>query len=269
MSNAICRIAEENSESIYKRLISYVEVVYATAKEFGISLLFAIPAALFASTSGGTALVITSVIVMIFFNAFIRSAHRYYQYLECLHGPSTVRYFLGQAEYILCPLAFSIVAYFTGGILFHEAGHAFAVLTVLKNPDISIALDPFLGGVISYNIQEFTQFGAMLGRNGSLIWIAIAGPGISVAISTAALLLAWKYKNNLDPKKQERVRYLKAIAFVNLLKHFLYAISGLSAPKSDLGHDFVMLWVKGGMHPMLLASLIALPLLILLLTLRK
>jgi hypothetical protein len=243
------------------------EVAYATLQEFGISLIFAIPAAIFASTAGGAALVITSVVMMVLFNATLRGAHRYYQYLEHQEGPNShvdALFYLRHAEAMLCPLTFSIVAYCTGGILFHEAGHAFAALSVLKNPNISIAIVPFSRGNTSFNIHELTKFGAALGTNGSHLWIGAAGAGASVALSVTALVLAWKYRNDQDLKTQERVRYLKAIAITNLLQHVFYALSGLSASKSDLGHDFVLLWVKGGIHPMLSAFLIALPLLILL-----
>ncbi len=241
------------------------EVGKAALKELVISLTFAVPTAVMAGTAAGVATVIVAVALMVLFNAALRGKAAYHKHTsnQALHKKWE------KIANFLCPLTFGIVAYFTGGILFHEAGHAFAMLAAAKNPLITVSVTPFSSGVTSSSFSQWTRFGERMGHEGANTFIGAAGAAISVVICCIALGLWWKYRKatqETHPKQhvqmREASRYLLGIAVVNLANHLLYALSSFEASKTDLGHDFVRLWVQGGIHPLLSAFLIVLPLLI-------
>jgi hypothetical protein len=143
-------------------------------------------------------------------------------------------------------------------IAIHEVGHAAAVLTCFRNPQPEIHILPFKGGMTGYTISNgLTRLGKFLGNHHSLMFVAAGGMLASTIFALFEFAIADKIKD-IYPMISQFMNYH---AILQLFGEVLYGITAFVASKTDLSHDFVHLWMTGGIHPLIpIALIIALPL---------
>lgn len=139
----------------------------------------------------------------------------------------------------------------------HEFGHAGAALLCYLQAD-PVVLVKWYEGMTSYNISYgMTKFGEFLGEHQAMLFVTSAGLFTPVVFAmgefAAAHLLHESY-----PHMSEILNYH---GIGQILSLALYGYQALGASKSILKHDFIRLWVMGGIHPVIpLALIIGLPL---------
>jgi hypothetical protein len=163
-----------------------------------------------------------------------------------------------EAAETLSPNLFAFIAGSYMHTLIHEIGHALASKMVFKNPRPKITLFPFTEGRTKFETRELTYFGRQLGQPRALAFAAGAGPGISLLVSSLAMLVG-KAVQNRFPKL---ALYFMAYGKSDLFAHAAYVLSANFTSNFRMSHDFFLL-SKVGIHPSAIAAIfVVIPLLI-------
>lgn len=280
-------------DPVRKRQLSS-EIGRKALKELAVSLVLTTATAFFVAGPAGIVILYVCSAATVLFNAIMRSATRHYLFhlervtielrtpnlpadrranLTRLQAHLDARYrFCHLWEQRICPSAFVGMHYAYGpGTMIHEAGHAMTACMVYKDANPTISVTPFGGGETRYNASALTPLGKAFGESGSRMFVAGAGAGLWVILSSIALIFSHKYKNATtatgarapDEGKRELSRYLWLTAITAIAQHVFYALSALGASlKEDTGHDFIRLAI-GGVHPIVSAiSILVIPFLV-------
>lgn len=137
--------------------------------------------------------------------------------------------------------------------LIHEGGHALSTFLVYQNPKPRIEIVPGIGGNTSFSVDKLTNFGKAIGRNRSLALVTAAGASLSLLASSILFWLGLKLRKT----KQEISAYLIIYAVTDFMTHACYALSALWTRRDVVAHDFVRLYALTGVHPLLVAVVIA------------
>ncbi|MFI5334596.1 MAG: hypothetical protein ACHQT8_05470 [Chlamydiales bacterium] len=247
-------------EDLRSQIIS--NVAWKTLHEFLVSMTFSGVSCLFVATPSGIALLVAGTVTMVALNLLIRAASGYATL--CAHAlrrenraeseqsGTFYQTFIHFANY-LCPINFSRIDCATRDTLVHETGHALAVLLLLQNALPEITIDPFEGGLTTFDDAELSRFGNWLGEELVASIIAGAGGALAVICATGQLIAG----HTLSTTYPELSRYLKITGVVSILENMVYAASGLKRTCSR-SHDFHFLWKSGGIHPVTCVALMAL-----------
>lgn len=244
------------------------EIVKKTLIELAVSLLFAGVGCLFVATPMGMATLLIAAVAVVAINILIRSIGAYCWYrlfqLQYNNSPKAqAKKVLFESTFslmnTLAPTTFStLVDSQTRGLIVHEGGHALAATLLIKDPQVRIKINPFQGGVTSYNTWPLTRLGELFGRENSKLLIAAAGPLFSVITATTCFGASLA----LGKSHPELSRYLKMTSLDCIAQHAFYAFSALGTAASEKSHDFVNL-MGAGLHPLAaVVSIIALPILV-------
>lgn len=144
-------------------------------------------------------------------------------------------------------------------LIIHEAGHALAAYNLFKNARPRFWIRYFEGGATTYTISnKLTALGSLLGKQHCILLIAAAG----VIASTIFVMFEMTASRKLGRQHSILSEYMKLHAISYLFNEVCYGLTAFRASKKDLGHDFVCLWQKGGIHPLVpITAMIVLPVL--------
>lgn len=250
--------------------------------ELGIGCVCAGITSIFVTTGIGIAILFASVVATVLFNTILRSVPIYLQ-MELFQLKNTQ----GLSEKdkqrisiledrlkmskivveIFCPIVYTQIDTTTRSLLTHEAGHALAALAFYKNANPKISIYPgsiwtpfwTFTGDTSWNgsNSSLTTLGKLVGRNAANLICVAAGTGLAIISSISGLIIARK----CEESHPELSRYCLVSSISTIAQHILYALSVFweSHPRSI--HDFMQLWA-GGIHPVLAAFTISLPLIV-------
>jgi hypothetical protein len=144
-------------------------------------------------------------------------------------------------------------------VVVHESGH-YTAARLLFGGEPTIRLIPFVGGWTSYSTKSLTKLGQKVGYRNSIFLISLAGPALGTLASCIALIAGLILRHS----HPEISPYLIAIGLCECFSHAEYAFSALSSAPDNLGHDFVRLKTFG-IHPLAAAAtILALPVIIIL-----
>lgn len=150
--------------------------------------------------------------------------------------------------------------------LFHEGGHALTALSLFKDSNPKITIDPFYlgtgGGVTHYTFDGgLSEWGEKFGLDTSRLLVTANGTGVSVVEGYLSLIVA-----QLLPAKLSEVKtHLRLMVIMQLMGNLYYAISAYNG--CEKGHDFCKLQEKGDIEPYAAALFMTGSLLLLQLTL--
>jgi hypothetical protein len=128
----------------------------------------------------------------------------------------------------------------------HELGHAAAAVAcyIRADPTISVHWNE---GLTVYNISYgLTKFGEFLGEENALLFSTAAGIFTPVICAMAEFAVAHHIKEG-HPIISE---LLNAHGLSQLFNTALYGISAFVTSKLTMSHDFIFLWIVGGIHPL-------------------
>ena len=151
-----------------------------------------------------------------------------------------------------CSSLFGLLYLFSIEPLIHELGHALSALCLFKNAFPKINIFPFIGGAVSLKAETLTSLGEKLGTQTCEAVFAATGGSASLFASLLLFIISHKTKKN-RPTLSEYSYMMGMYSLVNLGS---YATSALWTTKNCLEHDFIRLWVKGGVHPLISLSFI-------------
>lgn len=139
----------------------------------------------------------------------------------------------------------------------HELGHAAAAMLCFIQADPKIIVRGF-EGMTEYNISYgLTSFGEWLGEQPALLFAASGGL-ISTVIFAVGEFAAAHALQEKHPIISEILTYH---GISQILYLTLYGFSAFRTSKSHLINDFIFLWVRGGIHPLVpIGLVIAVPL---------
>jgi hypothetical protein len=139
----------------------------------------------------------------------------------------------------------------------HEFGHAGAALLCYLQADPAIVVK-WYEGMTTYNISYgLTKFGEFLGEHQAMLFVTSAGLFTPVIFALGEFTAAHLIHDN-HPLASEMLNCHGVSQILNLA---LYGFQALDASLSILKHDFIRLWVMGGIHPLIpLTLIVALPL---------
>ena len=148
---------------------------------------------------------------------------------------------------------FTLGATFNILTLWHEFGHFLAAQALIEQPNASIIVYPYWGGLTTYDISSPTSLGNAIGQKRIYPLISIAGPGFSALAAPIFFLIAKPIRTRFP----EIARGLNFTASICYLRETNYALSTFFMHKGD----FQVLW-NAGIHPLAaIAALDALPIL--------
>lgn len=131
--------------------------------------------------------------------------------------------------------------------LIHELGHAAMAAMLYRFPAIEIVLLPFAGGHTSYAISYgLTLVGRLLGAGGSALLCCLGGAAASILFAVGARLCAYLLQGG-SPSLAQLLKWHSITLFV---QEILYALTALTSPLNNFGHDFVAAWQLYGLHPL-------------------
>jgi hypothetical protein len=144
--------------------------------------------------------------------------------------------------------------------LIHEGGHALSTYLLSQKATIQVIANS-LGNWKTYStIMELSKIGKYLGAHYSRMLITAAGPLATVVTNQITMIFALRFKNSYP----EFSKFLFFPVLNSLIKEFEYAKSALSIAHDHpdySGHDFVIIWKEGGVHPTIaMVALVILPL---------
>lgn len=252
-------------ETLIHRLIR--EVALSSLKELACGLAMTGMTCCFVATAAIPGLWMTAISIVAF-NTLFRcgSAYLEYKIQQLKHSRFNESDRIKDLEkcqnflQFICPISFSGLDQMTTSVLTHEAGHALAAAAVYEHANPRIEIFPGKGGMTTFNPSALTHFGKWLGPKLSAVFTILAGPVAGIFSATALLGLSHYLQDN-HPRLS---LYLQISAVVNIVQHVFYALSALGQKASSMaGHDFVMLWKIGHIHPIIAAiSMAALPILV-------
>lgn len=145
------------------------------------------------------------------------------------------------------------------GIAIHEFGHAVAGILFLTNPQPSISITPFQGGVTNLNLQSsLTSLGAKLGMERVIGAIGLGG----LAASTFFVLLELAVAHFSRESSPQLGRFLRCHAMGQLLNEVMNGLGALVGEFPNPCNDLVRVRALWGLHPALvLAVAVLLPIL--------
>ena len=144
-------------------------------------------------------------------------------------------------------------------IAIHESGHALMASSCFQNAKPKITITPFRGGMTSYTVSNgLTALGNLLGKERALVLISASGIMATTVFAMISFAIADKLQDHY-PTVASCLNY-EGVAFI--MSEVLYGLTAFIASKEDLTHDFIYMWQKGGIHPLIpIALMITLPLL--------
>lgn len=245
------------------------EVAKKTLLELAVSLALAGFASLFMATPLGIATAFIAAVATVVMNIIFRiiTVCLEYQIQRLKQSGSsakcrTIKHFqnIQRVTNYLAPISFGLLDSQTRDVVVHEMGHSLAAHLLIKNPQTKISLNPLplQGGQTSYRLGELTGIGKLFGKSYSKLFIAAAGPALSIITAVGTIGASIAVRNS----KPELSRYLCITAIVSVAQHAFYAISAFWASRANRGHDFLQLWT-GGVHPIVsVVSIVAIPIII-------
>ncbi len=142
-------------------------------------------------------------------------------------------------------------------ILIHECGHALAAMTCFVKASPTVVVK-WATGLTEYNISYgLTRFGGFLGEEAAKLFVTAAGLFTPALFALGEFGLAHGLHESY-PWVSDVLNYHGLSQLLNL---GLYGISAFFSSQMALAHDFIYLWVIGGLHPAIpIAILVAIPL---------
>jgi hypothetical protein len=138
----------------------------------------------------------------------------------------------------------------------HEWGHAGAALTLFRKAQPIVTAHTFFGHTEYSTRDGLVGLGKCLGKERAKLCVTAAG--LSVPILSSVIELAIAKRLNHYPKSQHLLCYH---AISQLAELFFYGLSAFYADKTRESHDFIHLWKRGGIHPIIpLTIIVVLPL---------
>lgn len=150
----------------------------------------------------------------------------------------------------------------THGVLIHELGHALLMHLLIKDAHPIIEIFFGRGGQtrLPEGVYEASKLGELLGNEERIeTAITVAGPAFAILEATGLLMLAHKVKD----KHPELRLHLVHMAIFRVVNHIFYALSALplTLTPETAGHDFLYLWKRAGIHPVVaIVTMVAIPL---------
>jgi hypothetical protein len=187
-------------------------------------------------------LMVSAAAVQLIVSAFFQSVGAFLSYKKSQPGPNQMHFERGASfcEW-MTGINFSILTGYNAQNLIHESGHAFASLLIYKRPQPLIEIYPFVGGLTQFYKTGLSSFGKRIGPAASTFLVVASGPGLTLFISSALLVIGI----GLKEKYPELSKYLISWSVLDFFCHAQYAYSALRAEPWNLAHDFVHLSVFG------------------------
>lgn len=247
----ICLEENRGQRAVTTQVGLIKQVALQALKQFAVSLIFISVSTFFAS-SISVVLTMTAVAAL---SALVTAAIEAMLLFKSVPSDSKEAF----AGHMGSGLLFSsLVDSCTRDPLVHEYSHLLAVNALFKDarPTITLGFSPRCTFFAS--ARHLTKWGRYLGYNRSLAVISAAGPLGSTLTSCTLIALAHRL-----PVTSIRLKcHLYAMAIQSVANHVLYALSAFWNV-GQLSHDFVAIWFRAGIHPLVSACfLLALPLLV-------
>lgn len=142
-------------------------------------------------------------------------------------------------------------------IAIHEAGHAATAWAFFKKSNPEITIFPFFGGMTSFTYSHgLTKLGSFIGQHPAFMVITAAG----ILSSTFFAMFEFGLSEAIQDSYPTLSRLMTVHGILQITQEVLYGLTAFISSKTDLAHDFVNLWITGGIHPLIpIAMMIALP----------
>ncbi len=140
--------------------------------------------------------------------------------------------------------------------LIHEGGHVFSTYLLSQKSTIQVVAHSMWHWHTQSTLHGLSKLGNYLGEHRVKMVISAAG-AIATVVGNQLALIAALYLKDSYP---ELSKYVVFPTLSSLFSEIKYAWSAFDTAKAIPGHDFVVLWKEGGVHPYLaIVSMIALP----------
>lgn len=136
----------------------------------------------------------------------------------------------------------------------HELGHAAAAKTLMHTHNMSITIDPGKGGMTNWETSGLTPLGKVLGAQGSMAAVAVAGTAVDAMTSVGIFGAGF----NMRKKHPILGTAMMGYAGATMLNSSLYAASGIGKTLAlNPGHDFLTIQALAGIPPAVSAVVLA------------
>ena len=163
-------------------------------------------------------------------------------------NPVTDTLFLGSASYTLG------TAYPSTWL--HEMGHAKMAEALFVDPQTSIEVNPFRGGVMRWRPGQLSELGHKVGRDTARGMVAAAGPVVDMAIAATSFGVGFKMRKE-HPLIGRALMGYGIMSVVNDIAYAGKALGGDMVKKAAAGNDFANMGVKLGLHPIASIAIMA------------
>jgi hypothetical protein len=141
--------------------------------------------------------------------------------------------------------------------IIHEGGHVLSTYLLSQKATIQVIANSMGQWHTNSTMHGLSKLGNYLGEHRVRMVIAAGGALATVVTNQITLIGALVLKNSYP----ELSKYLFFPTLSSLNKEMRYAWSAFDTAKALPGHDFVILWKEGGIHPYLaMVGMVALPL---------
>jgi len=141
--------------------------------------------------------------------------------------------------------------------IIHEGGHVASTYLLSQKSTSQVFANSMWQWHTHSTIQGLSKLGAYLGEHKVKMVIAAGGALATVVMNQITLIAALVLKDSYP----EFSKYLFFPTLSSLYKEFNYAHSAFDTANAPPGHDFVILWKQGAVHPYVaMIGIVALPL---------
>jgi len=141
--------------------------------------------------------------------------------------------------------------------LVHEGGHVLSTYLLSQKSTIQVVAHSMWHWHTQSTLHGLSKLGNYLGEHRVKMVISAAGALATVVANQMTIISALYLKDSYP----ELSKYVLFPTLSSLSKEIKYAWSAFDTAKAIPGHDFVVLWKEGGIHPYLaIVGMIALPL---------
>jgi hypothetical protein len=158
---------------------------------------------------------------------------------------------------VLGTMAGMAVHTLTGSVpqtVLHELGHAAVAKTLMQTHNMNITINPGQGGMTSWQTTGLTPLGKVLGAQGSMAAVAVAGTAVDALSSVAVFGAGFKMRKKHPILGASMMGYAGA----TMLNSTMYAASGIGKSlAANAGHDFLTIQALTGIPPAVSAVVLA------------
>jgi hypothetical protein len=141
--------------------------------------------------------------------------------------------------------------------IIHEGGHVVSTYLLSQKSTIQVFANSMWQWHTQSTMHGLSKLGSYLGQHNVKMVITAGGALATVMTNQITLIAALVLKDSYP----EFSKYLFFPTLSSLFKEFTYAQSAFDTASAPPGHDFVILWKEGGIHPYTaMTGMIALPL---------